>query len=230
MQAYFDQKRDVVNAIDKLEVKNCYSVLHQALCNYASLYIGDYVSRSNSVDDSYLISHIKNEIKRKIKQNKNYTGDDKEELKELYRSSLVDIRNIEYMLKYLSKLMFIYSFQESYAGKDTIYPGLEEDLKDEFNYFDKEEDFECYSTLKDDCDHSFYEPKYTKFTEFCPEDPKDSKNFKGEFYTSTFKKLYCRCCNGEKKELISRSIEPKLDWDLKSQEIFEHTRSLKKNK
>ena len=113
MQAYIDMETNKFIAYNREEVENCYYTLLEAVKNYGSFYLGEYARYTNELDMQLLIFKIKQIIGIRMKELKKYTGENKKELQELYHSSLIDIRSIEYLFEYLSKCMIQYAITDS---------------------------------------------------------------------------------------------------------------------
>ena len=223
MQAYIDKNTNRIVAYNREEIENCYSTLIEAVKNYGEFYLGEYALYLNDIQ--LLIFKVKQTIGIRMKELKNYTGDNKKELQELHHSSLVDIRNIEYLYEQLYKYIYVYAFD------DTINKLLDIPKSKTNNVASHRliREFNKVCTLKDGCDHELRNPWVTTETEFRPENPDDYKNQNGEFYTITYKTYNCRICNGNVYEFVSEVVTPKLDWDVKLNEINQRSRSITKN-
>lgn len=152
-----------------------------------------------------------------MKELKNYTGDNKKELQELYHSSLVDIRNMEFQYEQLFKLMMEYTLADAILpktkSKENIRPTLYDHKK-------------RLTTLKPGCDHDFHIPWIGTETEFMPTNLDDPNYTEGEFHTTTYETYCCRFCNGNYYKIIKEEVTPKLDWDVQIDRINQRSRTI----
>ena len=222
MQAYIDQESNRFVAYNREEVEKCYYTLLEAVKNYGSFYLGEYARYTDELDMQLLIFKIKQTIGIRMKELKNYTGENKKELQELYHSSLVDIRSIEYLFGYLSNCITQYAITDAI---DRLYdiPKSESRAK---NSHKLAQVSKRPCTFKDGCDHHARTSWTENETEFRPANPDDSEDKNGEFYTVTYKKVTCQMCDGVAYKIISEVITPKLDWDVKLDEINQRARTI----
>ena len=248
MQAYMDKETNRIVAYDREEINNCYNALLDAVQNYGCFYIGDYALYTDSIE--LLIFKIKQTVGIRMKELKNYTGDNKEELQKLYHSSLVDIRTMEYMSKHICRLIFELAMADAFTSKDQ-HSFLEKEYVDEdtkYEIISTSPELQSYkitpennpkffrllkgnkiiNTLKDGCDHylgiSFVDSK----TIFRPENPEDPENKNGDFYTVTYKQCDCRLCNGSVYEFVSEE-KSTIDWDVQLEQIVQRSRTINHN-
>ena len=205
---------------------------------------------SHKTKHTSTITKIKQTISIRMKELKNYTGDNKEELQELYHSSLVDIRTMEYMFEHIRRLIFELAMADAFTSKGQHSfledKHVDEDTKYEIistspelqlykitpennhNFFRLLKENKKINTLKDGCDHylgiSFVDSK----TIFRPENPEDPENQNGDFYTVIYKQCDCRLCNGSVYEFVSEE-KSTIDWDVQIDRINQRSRAITKN-
>jgi len=225
MQAYIDRETNKIVAYNREEIENCYSTLIEAVKNYGSFYLGEYTQYTKDFDMQLLIFKIKQTIGIRMKELKNYTGDNKKELQELYHSSLVDIRNIEYFFEQLYKYIRMYAYDDAI---DKLF-NIPKSKTNNASSHRSIREFNKVCTLKDGCDHVLRDPWVTTETEFRPENLDDQENKNGEFYTITYKTYNCKICNGNVYEFVSEEITPKLDWDVQIDRINQRSRTITEN-